>query len=428
MSYTVENLEKNKVKIVVKVEQKAWQDAIQKAYEKTKKDYQLGGFRKGHVPFKVLVNTYGIGIFFEDALDIILPVEYGAVLDKETNIEPVDRPDIDIVAISDATLEFSAVVQCKPDFTLGKYTGLEFKKDSVEVSEDEINAEINSKLDEAGAWIPVVDRPAKKGDQVTIDYSGSVDGVKFEGGTAQKQTLLLGSGNFIPGFEEQVEGMNIDEERDITVKFPEEYHEKSLAGKDAVFAIKLHEITYKEVPALDDESVKDISEFDTVKEYKESVKKNIAEKKNADAESKLENDMIEAIAKNSKVEIPQCMIDNQIEDMINEFETRLQYQGLKAEDYYKYTGMKRDDLKTQYKDMAEKNVLFRLTLDALLKAIKVPVSDEEINDKIAEMAKQAGRTVEEYSKYINDEYRNYIRNDLITTKLFEYLKNNNTIK
>ncbi len=428
MSYTVENLEKNKVKIVVKVDQKDWQDAIQKAYEKTKKDYQLGGFRKGHVPFKVLANTYGVGIFFEDALDIILPREYGAVLDKETQIDPVDRPDIDIVAISDATLEFSAVVQCKPDFKLGAYTGLEFKKDSVEVGEEEINAEINAKLDEAGAWIPVTDRPAKKGDQVTIDYSGSVDGVKFEGGTAEKQTLLLGSGNFIPGFEEQVEGMNIGEDRDITVKFPEEYHEKSLAGKDAVFAIKLHEITFKEIPALDDESVKDISEFDTVADYKESVKKNIAEKKNSEAESKLENDMIEAIAKNSQVEIPQCMIDNQIEDMIKEFENRLQYQGLKAEDYYKYTGMKREDLQTQYKDMAEKNVLFRLTLEALLKAIQVPVSDEEIDDKIAEMAKQAGRSVEEYSKYINEEYRNYLRNDLITTKLFEYLKNNNTIK
>ena len=419
MSYTVENLEKNKVKIVVKVDQKDWQDAIQKAYEKTKKDYQLGGFRKGHVPFKVLANTYGVGIFFEDALDIILPREYGAVLDKETQIDPVDRPDIDILAISDATLEFSAVVQCKPDFKLGAYTGLEFKKDSVEVSEEEVNAEINAKLDEAGA---------KKGDQVTIDYSGSVDGVKFEGGTAEKQTLLLGSGNFIPGFEEQVEGMNIGEDRDITVKFPEEYHEKSLAGKDAVFAIKLHEITFKEIPALDDESVKDISEFDTVADYKESVKKNIAEKKNSEAESKLENDMIEAIAKNSQVEIPQCMIDNQIEDMIKEFENRLQYQGLKAEDYYKYTGMKREDLQTQYKDMAEKNVLFRLTLEALLKAIQVPVSDEEIDDKIAEMAKQAGRSVEEYSKYINEEYRNYLRNDLITTKLFEYLKNNNTIK
>ncbi len=428
MSYTVENLEKNKVKIVVKVDQKDWQDAIQKAYEKTKKDYQLGGFRKGHVPFKVLANTYGVGIFFEDALDIILPREYGAVLDKETQIDPVDRPDIDILAISDATLEFSAVVQCKPDFKLGAYTGLEFKKDSVEVSEEEVNAEINAKLDEAGAWIPVTDRPAKKGDQVTIDYSGSVDGVKFEGGTAEKQTLLLGSGNFIPGFEEQVEGMNIGEDRDITVKFPEEYHEKSLAGKDAVFAIKLHEITFKEIPALDDESVKDISEFDTVADYKESVKKNIAEKKNSEAESKLENDMIEAIAKNSQVEIPQCMIDNQIEDMIKEFENRLQYQGLKAEDYYKYTGVKRENLQTQYKDMAEKNVLFRLTLEALLKAIQVPVSDEEIDDKIAEMAKQAGRSVEEYSKYINEEYRNYLRNDLITTKLFEYLKNNNTIK
>ncbi len=428
MSYTVENLEKNKVKIVVKVDQKDWQDAIQKAYEKTKKDYQLGGLRKGHVPFKVLANTYGVGIFFEDALDIILPREYGAVLDKETQIDPVDRPDIDILAISDATLEFSAVVQCKPDFKLGAYTGLEFKKDSVEVGEEEVNAEINAKLDEAGAWIPVTDRPAKKGDQVTIDYSGSVDGVKFEGGTAEKQTLLLGSGNFIPGFEEQVEGMNIGEDRDITVKFPEEYHEKSLAGKDAVFAIKLHEITFKEIPALDDESVKDISEFDTVADYKESVKKNIAEKKNSEAESKLENDMIEAIAKNSQVEIPQCMIDNQIEDMIKEFENRLQYQGLKAEDYYKYTGMKREDLQTQYKDMAEKNVLFRLTLEALLKAIQVPVSDEEIDDKIAEMAKQAGRSVEEYSKYINEEYRNYLRNDLITTKLFEYLKNNNTIK
>lgn len=428
MSYTVENLEKNKVKIVVKVDQKDWQDAIQKAYEKTKKDYQLGGFRKGHVPFKVLANTYGVGIFFEDALDIILPREYGAVLDKETQIDPVDRPDIDILAISDATLEFSAVVQCKPDFKLGAYTGLEFKKDSVEVSEEEVNAEINAKLDEAGAWIPVTDRPAKKGDQVTIDYSGSVDGVKFEGGTAEKQTLLLGSGNFIPGFEEQVEGMNIGEDRDITVKFPEEYHEKSLAGKDAVFAIKLHEITFKEIPALDDESVKDISEFDTVADYKESVKKNIAEKKNSEAESKLENDMIEAIAKNSQVEIPQCMIDNQIEDMIKEFENRLQYQGLKAEDYYKYTGVKRENLQTQYKDMAEKNVLFRLTLEALLKAIQVPVSDEEIDDKIAEMAKQAGRSVEEYSKYINEEYGNYLRNDLITTKLFEYLKNNNTIK
>ncbi len=428
MSYTVENLEKNKVKIVVKVDSAAWQGAIQKAYEKTKKNYQLGGFRKGHVPFKVLCSTYGVGIFFEDALDIILPEEYGAVLDKETAIEPVDRPEIDIVAISDATLEFSATVQCKPDFKLGKYTGLEFKKDAAEVSDEEIDAEINKKLDAAGAWVPVTDRPSQKGDQVVIDYSGSVEGVKFAGGTAEKQTLLLGSGAFIPGFEEQVEGMNIGDEKDVNVKFPEDYHENTLAGKDAVFAVKLHEISYKEVPALDDESVKDISEYDTVAEYKESIKKDMLDKKNADAESKLENDIIETIANGSEVDIPQCMIDNQIEDMIQEFESRLQYQGLKAEDYYKYTGMKRDDLKTSYKDMAEKNVRFRLTLEALLKAIQVPVSEEEVDEKITDMAKQAGKTFEEYSKYINAEYREYLRRDIITTKLFEYLKNNNTIK
>lgn len=428
MSYTVEKLEKNKVKIVVKVDTKDWQDAIQKAYEKTKKNFQIGGFRKGKVPFKVIVNAYGVGVFFEDALDIILPEQYGAVLDKEKDIEPVDRPEIDIVAISDATLEFSATVQCKPDFKLGQYTGLEFEMDKAEVSDEEIQAEIDAKLDAAGAWAPVTDRPAQMGDTVVIDYSGSVDGVKFAGGTAEKQNLALGSGNFIPGFEEQVAGMSIGEEKDITVKFPEEYHEKSLAGKDAVFAIKLHEITVKEVPQLDDESVKDISEFDTVAEFKENIKKGILDKKTASAESKLENDIIEKIAENSTVEIPQCMIDNQIEDMIYEFEQRLQYQGLKAEDYYKYTGVKRDDLKKQYADMAKKNVLFRLTLEALLKEIQIPVGDEEINEKIADMAKQANKTFEEYNKFMNEEYRDYLRKDIITNKLFSYLKNNNTIK
>ncbi|MDE6474628.1 MAG: trigger factor [Clostridia bacterium] len=428
MNYTVENLEKNKAKITVKVDAQDWQNALQKAYEKTKSKYQIGGFRKGHVPYKALVNAYGIGIFFDDALDIILPQEYGKVLEQEKDLDPVDTPEVGINAISDTTLEFTLTVQCKPDFTLGKYTGLEIARDKVEVSEEEVQAEINAKLEEAGAWIPVVDRPAQNGDQVLIDYSGSVDGVKFDGGTAEKQTLTLGSGMFIPGFEEQVVGMNIGDEKDVNVTFPEEYHEKSLAGKQAVFAVKLHEINIKEVPALDDESVKDISEFDTVAEYKSSVKSKIEEKKNAEADSKLENDLIQKIADDSKVEIPQCMIEQQIDDMIQEFEQRLQYQGLNAKDYYKYTGMTQEKLRENYKEMAEKNVKLRLTLEALLKAVQVPVSDEEIDEKIADMAKQAGKTFEEYKGYINDQYREYLRRDLITSKLFEYLKNNNTIK
>ncbi|MDE5911201.1 MAG: trigger factor, partial [Clostridia bacterium] len=426
MNYTVENLEKNKAKITVKVDAQDWQNALQKAYEKTKSKYQIGGFRKGHVPYKVLVNAYGIGIFFDDALDIILPQEYGKVLEQEKDLEPVDSPEVGINAISDTTLEFTLTVQCKPDFTLGKYTGLEIARDKVEVSEEEVQAEINAKLEEAGAWVPVVDRPAQNGDQVLIDYSGSVDGVKFDGGTAEKQTLTLGSGMFIPGFEEQVVGMNIGDEKDVNVTFPEEYHEKSLAGKQAVFAVKLHEINIKDVLTLDDESVKDISEFDTVAEYKASVKSKIEEKKNAEADSKLENDLIQKIADDSKVEIPQCMVEQQIDDMIQEFEQRLQYQGLNAKDYYKYTGMTQEKLRENYKEMAEKNVKLRLTLEALLKAIQVPVSEEEIDEKIADMAKQAGKTFEEYKGYINDQYREYLRRDLVTSKLFEYLKNNNT--
>ncbi len=428
MNYTVEKLEKNKAKITVKVDAQDWQNALQKAYEKTKNKYQIGGFRKGHVPYKVLVNAYGVGVFFDDALDIILPQEYGKVLEQEKELDPVDTPEVGINAISDATLEFTLTVQCKPDFTLGKYTGLEIARDKVEVSEEEVQAEINAKLEEAGAWIPVVDRAAQNGDQVLIDYSGSVDGVKFDGGTAEKQTLTLGSGMFIPGFEEQVVGMNIGDQKDVNVTFPEEYHEKSLAGKQAVFAVKLHEINIKDVPTLDDESVKDISEFDTVEEYKASVKSKIEEKKNAEADSKLENDLIQKIADDSKVEIPQCMIEQQIDDMIQEFEQRLQYQGLNAKDYYKYTGMTQEKLRENYKEMAEKNVKLRLTLDALLKAVQVPVSDEEIDEKIADMANQAGKTFEEYKGYINEQYREYLRRDLITSKLFEYLKNNNTIK
>ncbi len=428
MNYTVEKLEKNKAKITVKVDAQDWQNALQKAYEKTKNKYQIGGFRKGHVPYKVLVNAYGVGVFFDDALDIILPQEYGKVLEQEKELDPVDTPEVGINAISDATLEFTLTVQCKPDFMLGKYTGLEIARDKVEVSEEEVQAEINAKLEEAGAWIPVVDRAAQNGDQVLIDYSGSVDGVKFDGGTAEKQTLTLGSGMFIPGFEEQVVGMNIGDQKDVNVTFPEEYHEKSLAGKQAVFAVKLHEINIKDVPTLDDESVKDISEFDTVEEYKASVKSKIEEKKNAEADSKLENDLIQKIADDSKVEIPQCMIEQQIDDMIQEFEQRLQYQGLNAKDYYKYTGMTQEKLRENYKEMAEKNVKLRLTLDALLKAVQVPVSDEEIDEKIADMANQAGKTFEEYKGYINEQYREYLRRDLITSKLFEYLKNNNTIK
>ena len=233
---------------------------------------------------------------------------------------------------------------------------------------------------------------------------------------------------FIPGFEEQVIGMNIGDEKDIVVTFPENYGATELAGKEAVFKVKLHEITVKTTPAYDDEFVKDVSEFDTVAQYEADIKKNLKESKEKDAEMKLENDIIEKIASLSEVDIPKCMIDQQAEEMVQEFEYRLMYQGLNKDDYYKFTGTTKEELMEKYSDTAKKNVLFRLVLEAILKEVKIVVSDEEVNEQIADMANKAGKSVEEYSKLINEEYRNYIRNDVITTKLFTYLKNNNTIK
>lgn len=428
MSYNKEMLENDKVKFTFEVDSEDWKKAIDEAYNKSKNKYQIGGFRKGHVPRKVIENMYGVGVFFEDALDIILPKYYSQAMDAETELVPVDRPDIDIVAISDTTLKFTATVQLKPTVKLGQYTGLTFKKDKVRVTKEEVQAEIDKARESAGAWETITDRPAQNGDKVIIDYSGSVDGVKFEGGTAEKQPLALGSNTFIPGFEEQVVGMNVGESKDITVRFPEDYHAENLKGKEAVFAITLHEISVKNLPAYDDEFVKDVSDCETVKEYEAQVKENIKKDKQKRADAKLENEMVEKFAELATVNVPDCMIDAQAEQMVEEFEYRLMYQGLNKDDYYKMVGMTREEVIKSYRESAAKNVKIKLVLSAIMDEIKIPVSDEEVDAKIAEMAQNAGKSVEEYSKMINDEYRGYIRNEIVTDKLFTYLTNNNTIE
>lgn len=428
MSYNKEMLENDKVQFTFDVDQADWKSAIDEAYNKSKNKYQVGGFRKGHVPRKVIESMYGVGVFFEDALDIILPKYYAQAMDAEKELVPVDRPEIDINAISDTTLKFTATVQLKPTVTLGQYTGLTFKKEKVKVSKEEMQAEIDKALESAGAWEDITDRPAQLKDKVLIDYSGSVDGVKFDGGTAEKQPLELGSNMFIPGFEDQIVGMRIGESKDITVKFPEDYHAEELKGKDAVFAVKLHEITVKNVPAYDDEFVKDVSDCETVKEYEAQIKEQIKTDKEKRANAKLENDMVEKFAELASVNVPECMIESQAEQMVEEFEYRLMYQGLNKDDYYKMTGTKREDLIKTYHESAAKNVRIKLVLSAIMDDIKIPVSDEDVDAKIAEMAEAAGKSVEEYSKGMNDEYRGYIRNELVTDKLFAYLMNNNTIE
>ncbi len=428
MNYTKELLEKDRVKFTVEVSEEEWKNALTKAYEKTKGKYQIEGFRKGKVPRKVIENMYGVGVFFDEALDIILPETYTQVLDKESELFPVDRPEVDIIAISDSTLKYSATVQLRPTVTLGAYTGLDFEKKSTDVSDEEVEAEIKKDLENAGSWEPVGDRAVANGDKCVIDFSGSIDGVKFDGGTAKDYTLVLGSGSFIPGFEDQMVGMKEGETRVVKVKFPEDYHAENLAGKDAEFEVVLHSATVKNVPALDNETVKDISEFDTVDDYKKSVKDRIAAKKNEEADFALDQAIMEKIAENAQVEVPECMINDEAEDMVREFEYRVMYSGGSPEQFYKMSGQTRENVLNTYKTGAAKNVKLRLVMQEIIKAAGITVSEEEIEKDIEKSAEEAAMEVEEFKKNISDEHKSYIRNSLLTKKTFEFLKNNNNIK
>ncbi len=428
MNYTKELLEKDRVKFTVEVSTEEWQGAIQKAYEKNKNKFRVEGFRKGKVPRKVIENMYGAGVFFEDALDIILPETYGQVLEKESDLIPVAAPEVDIEDINESNLKYSATVQLRPTVKLGAYTGLDFTKKSVEVGDDEVEAEIKKDLENAGSWEPVGDRAVENGDKCVIDFSGSVDGVKFEGGTAKDYTLVLGSGSFIPGFEDQMIGMKAGETRIVKVKFPDDYHAENLAGKDAEFEVVLHSATVKNVPALDNETVKDISEFDTVEDYKKSVKDRLAARKEEDAAFALDQDIIEKVTELAEVEVPQCMIDEEAEDMVKEFEYRVMYQGGDPEQFYKMTGQTREQVLENYKVGAAKNVKIRLVMQEIIKVANITVSDEEIEEDLRKSAEEANMEYEDFVKNVSDQHRSYLRSSRLSKKTFEFLRNSNNIK
>ncbi len=425
MNYNKEILENSEIKYVVEADSSAWQNAIREAYNKTKHKFNIEGFRKGKAPFSVITRMYGVAVFFDDALDIILPELYSELLQKETELVPVARPGVDITAISDTELKVAFIVTVSPEFTLGEYKDLKLKKVSSKVTEEMIAEELTKAQEKAGAWENVTDRPCQKFDTVVIDYSGSVNGVKFEGGTAEKQNLELGSGMFIPGFEEQVEGMAIGEEKDITVKFPEDYGQGDLAGSDAVFAIKLHEIKTKVLPELNDEFAKDVSEFDTLDEYKKDIKANLKKTAEEKAQREMENALLDKIAENTQINIPDVMVEEQIEEMIQEFEYRIQYQGMKVEDYYKYTNSSREELKLRYNEQAQKQVKMRLIMDAIIKAEGIKAEEAEIEAKIADFAKGQNVSVEEFKSKMNSSLQNYIENEIVTNKMIDFLMANN---
>lgn len=420
MKYELER-ENGKVTFTISYDAKEWEGAIEKAYQKNKNKYSHEGFRKGHVPRKILEQAYGEGIFYEDAINGLLSDTYPVVLEENKDVEPVASPDAELVEIKNG-MKAKLFVTVKPDFELGQYKGFTLKKVKYPVKDEDVNAEIERAREKGARLVEVTDRASELGDILNIDYSGSIDGVKFDGGTAEKQNLELGSKTFIPGFEEQLVGMNKGDQKDITVKFPEDYGAQNLAGKDAVFAIKVNEISKKELPALDDEFAKDISEFDTFAEYKEDVKKTLVEKNTKKADEDMENALIDKIAESTQIEIPAPMLEEEIDQMIKQFEYRLMYQGMKLDDYLKYTGIKMEDIRKDYKDIATKNIKVRLIMDKIVEVEKIEATEDEVAAKVSEMAVKAGKPADTYKNDLQARQMDYIKNEIVMNKLLDFLK------
>ena len=422
---TMEKLEGSKVKLTIEVSAEQFEAATQKAYQKAGKRFNVPGFRKGKAPRKVIENMYGPLAFFDDAFDIVYPEAYQAAI-AEQGVEPVDRPDVSIETLpeGETPLVFSLVVAVKPKVELGAYKGIEVEKRAYNVTDDEVDAAI-AQLQEGVARMVDVDRPVENGDTVNLDYSGSVDGVKFDGGTAQGQTLTIGSGQFIPGFEEQMVGMAVGEEKDIEVTFPEEYHAENLAGKKAVFAVKVNGIQVKELPTLDDEFAKDVSEYDTLEALRDAKRQELLEQAEKNAKIQKENDVVRKAVENATVEVPDAMVERQIDSFLQDMGYRLQMQGISLEDYLKYTNTEISALRDQYRADAALRVKSQLVLEAISKAEAIEATPEEIGDKVAEYAKQFGNmTVEDFEKNLQADDRQYFADQVVVEKTLALLVEN----
>ena len=424
MSTTVEKISSNKVKLSFDIDAAKFDEAMGKAYIKVRGQVAIPGFRKGHAPRKMIENMYGEGVFYDEAFELIFDEVYGPAID-ENKLEVVDRPQVDIQQIGTGkNLQFTCEVFVKPDVTLGKYKGVEVKKEHTLVTEDDVNAEIEKERNKQAAEVSVDDRAVAEGDTVNLDYSGSVDGVKFAGGTAEGQTLKIGSHTFIPGFEEQMVGMNIGEEKDLNVTFPTEYHAPDLAGKEAVFHVKVNSITETQLPALDDDFAKDISEFDTLDAYKADVRAKLEAQAAERDNNAFTNAVIEKVMANATVEIPDAMVERQIDSMVRNFEARLAQQGLKLADFMKYTGQDEKSFRNQYRDQAEKSVRANLVLEAVENVEKFEAAEEEIDAEIEKFAKQIGQNVEDLKKNLTEGDREYFKADVIRDKAVKFLCDN----
>lgn len=421
MSSTFEKLTSNKVKLNFVVSAEDFDKALATAYSKNVKRFNIPGFRRGKAPRHVIEMHYGPSVFFEDAFDEIFPVVYSEAI-KEHSVEPVDRPELDVTQIEKGKdLIFSVEVFVRPDVVLGDYKNLEAKKVVDEVTDDDVSAEVERARDRNSRFVEVTDRPARLDDQVNIDYAGFDGDNQFAGGTAKGQELMLGSGHFIPGFEDQLVGATVGQDVDVNVTFPEEYHEKSLAGKPVVFHVHVNGIREKEVPALDDEFAKDMG-FDTLDEYKADVKANLIKRNEERAETAFENEVVEKAVATCEMDIPNGMVEEAIDNMLRDMEMRLMYQGMKLDDYFKYTGQTREQVREMYREQAAERVKTQLALEAIRDAEKIEATEEEIDAEIAKLADSRKKSLEDMKKQLTDGDKEYFKQAATMNKVVEFLK------
>ena len=413
---------KNELKLTFTVPASRFEEAIQEVFKKSAKYFNIPGFRKGKAPFKIVERYYGDSIFYEDAFNELAPVVYDEEI-KENKIEVASRPQIDVKKKKKGKdLIFTAIVATKPEVKLGKYKEIPLKKIEYKVTDEDIDHEINHMAEHNSRMVTVEDREVKDKDIVTIDFEGFTDGKPFEGGKAENHDLTIGSKTFIPGFEDQIIGMKIGEEKDIKVTFPEDYFSKDLAGKEATFHVVLHGIKEKQLPTIDDEFAKDVSEFDTLKELKDSIKEKMEKENEERAKHETEDAAIEEVCKNTNIDIPEGMVELEIDNIMQNLDQRLSYQGLNLEQYLKMMGKSEEDFRKDYKEQAEKNVKTRLVLEQIVKDEKIKEDEKYIKEKLEEMAKQYNRKVEDLEK--NEELKNYLAESSKTEQALDLIVKN----
>ena len=427
MSIKIEKTENaNELKLSFEVEAAKFDEAINKVYAKSAKYFNIPGFRKGKAPMEIVEKHYGSEIFYEDAFNEIVPEIYEKEL-KENNIEAVSKPDLDVTQIGKGQdLKFTAVVQIKPEVKLGKYKGITLKKVEYNVSDDDIEHELGHMAERNSRVVPVEDRPVENKDITVIDFEGSVDGVKFEGGKAEGHELEIGSGSFIPGFEEQIVGMKIGEEKDIKVKFPDDYFSEDLKGKEAVFHVKLHEIKKKELPEINDDFAKDASEFETLAELKNSIKEKLEEENKNRAKYETEEEAIKEVCKNTEIDIPTGMIETELDNMVRDVETRLSYQGMNMEMYLQMIGKTMEEFRKEGEEQAKEAVKTRLVLEQIIKDENIEADEKKVEERLEEMAKAYGKEAKELKD--NEMLMDYIKKQLAQEEAINFLVTNAKIK